>query len=231
MPLSGLSRRTCIFAAAIFICTFTSCLGPHKIDKWVAKHYQDEPIEPPRHKSEQLSFVSKLPELGAATSQTEKNRTHMLPLLFYWKYDYSWGCTLNPELPVNNFESTVLANMGHGLKEKLNGNHLELTIQQMPHAFTIDDKGWYVWIVIYGFGWETITVQPQPTDLVVAYRELTPSNEEVKSGTITIVDPNRKKPLKWFHSLKKTTWQYLEQYDANTTVMSKELVSKLTAEL
>lgn len=231
MLLSVLCRRTWYLSAAFFICTLTSCLGPRKIDKWVAKHYQDEPIEPPRQKSEQISFISKLPEAGAETSQTVKDRTRMLPLLFYWQYDYSWGCTLNADLPLNSFESTVLANVGSGLKQKLGGNRLELTIREMPHAFTIDDKGWYVWVVLYGFGWETITVQPQPTDLVVAYRELNGSDEAVKSGVITIDDPNRKKPLKWFHSLRKTTWQYLEQYDANTTAMSKELVGKLTAEL
>lgn len=231
MLVSTLSRRICNLSAALFICTLTSCLGPHKIDKWVAMHYQDQPIDPPRHKSEQITFVSKLPPLDVSPSQTVKDRTRMLPLLFYWQYDYSWGCTLNPDLPVNNFESTVLANAGPALKQKLNGSRLELTIQQMPHAFSMHDKGWYVWIVLYGFGWETITVQPQPTDLVVGYRVLSSSDQEVKSGTISIADPNKTKPLKWFHSLKKTTWQYLEQYDANMATMSKELVNKLSAEL
>jgi hypothetical protein len=227
---SALSRRTCILSAAIFFCAFTSCIGPHKINKWVAHHYQEEPIEPPRHKSEQLLFVSKLPSIDGTMSETVKSRNKLLPLLFYWKYDNAWSCTLNPDLAVNNFETTVIAAAGHGLKQKLNSNHLELTIQQMPHAFTLDDKGWIVW-VIYAFGMETITVQPQPTDLVVAYRVLSANNEEVKTGLISIVDPNRTKPLKWFHSLRNTTLQYLEQYDANTVTMSKELVAKLAAEL
>ena len=227
---STLSRRIWIPTAAIFICALTSCLGPGKIDKWVAKHYQDQPIEAPKHKSEQISFISKLPSIGALPSQTEKSRSYMLPLLFYWHYDYSWSCMLNPDLPVNNFESTVIAYAGHGLKQKLGANHLELTIQQLPHAFTLDDNGHIIW-VIYAFGWDIITVKPQPTDMVIGYRLLNASNEEVKTGTISITDPNRTKPLKWFHSLKNTTWQYLEQYDANTATMSKAVVNKLITEL
>ncbi len=227
---STLSRRIWIPAAAIFICALTSCLGPRKIDKWVAKHYQDQPIDAPKHKSEQITFISKLPSMGALPSQTEKSRSYMLPLLFYWHYDYSWSCTLNPDLPVNNFESAVIANAGHGLKQKLGANHLELTIQQLPHAFMLDDNGHIIW-VIYAFGWEVITVKPQPTDMVIGYRLLNANNEEVKTGTITIADPNRTKPLKWFHSLKNTTWQYLEQYDANTAAMSKSVVNKLVTEL
>lgn len=122
-------------------------------------------------------------------------------------------------------------NAGHGLKQKLNGNHLELTIQQLPHGFTMEDKGWLVYAILFDFGKEVISVEPQPTDMMVSYRVLNSNNEEVKTGTITVVDPNKTKRLKWFHSLKKTTWQYLEQYDANIVSMSKELVNKLTAEL
>lgn len=228
---SALSRRICSLSAAIFFFVLTGCIGPHKINKWVARHYRDEPVEPPKHKSEQIVFVSKLPSIGDVPSETVKGRTYMLPLLFYWKYDYNWPCTINPDMPVNNFEATVLAAAGHGLKQKLGSNHLELTIEQMPHSFLLDDKGWLVYAILFDFGKETITVQPQPTDMVVSYRLLGSNNEELKTGSISIVDPNQTKPLKWFHSLKKTTWQYLEQYDANTTAMSKEFTAKLISEL
>jgi len=231
MLFSTLGRRIMVPTAAIFMFAFAGCLGPRKIDKWVAKHYQNEPVDPPRHKSEQISFISKLPELGVPPSQTEKQRSHMLPLLFYWQYDYTWSCTLNPDLPVNNFESTVLTGAGHGLKQKLGSNHLELTIQQLPHGFIMEDKGWLVYVILFDFGNEVISVQPQPTDMVVSYRLVSATNEELKTGTITVVDPNKTKRLKWFHSLRKTTWQYLEQYDANMAAMSKDLVNKLTAEL
>jgi hypothetical protein len=219
------------FSAAIFIGAFASCLGPRKIDKWVARHYSDEPIEAPRHNGGEIAFLSKLPARDPAPSLTEKQRSHMLPLLFYWQYDYTWSCIINPDLPVNNFESAVTNNAGHGLKQKLNGNHLELTIQQLPHGFIMEDRGWLVWVIVGQFGNEVISVEPQPTDMVVSYRLLNSTNEEVKTGTITVVDPNKTKRLKWFHSLKKTTWQYLQQYDANIVSMSKELVNKLTAEL
>lgn len=224
-------RRSLLLPALFFaLCLLTGCLGPHKIDKWVAKHYADEPIDEPRQKSEQLAFVSKLPAIDEKVSHTEKNRSHLLPLLFYWKYDYSWSSTINPEIPMNNLMNSVKNYAGHGLKAKLGGNHLELTIQQLPHGFILDDHGQYFWF-IYGFGVEHISVEPQPADMVVSYRLLNANNEEVKKGTITVADPNQKKPLRMFHSLKKTTWQYLEQYDANIASMSKELVNKIAAEL
>jgi hypothetical protein len=228
---STLGGRLSMTVLLFSMFAFAGCLGPRKIDKWVARHYSDEPIEAPRHKPEQIAFVSKLPETGPAPSLTEKQRSHMLPLLFYWQYDYTWSCTLNPDLPVNNFMNAVANNAGHGLKQKLNGNHLELTIQQLPHGFTMEDKGWLVYAILFDFGKEVISVEPQPTDMVVSYRLLNSNNEELKTGTVTVVDPNKTKRLKWFHSLKKTTWQYLEQYDANIVSMSKELVAKLTAEL
>lgn len=220
-------------AAAFLVCTLTGCIGPHKIDKWVARHYEDEPIEAPRHKSEQISFVSKLPvaDDGQRPSVTRKNRRYMLPLLFYWKYDYNWACTLNPDVPVNNFQSTVASYARGALKQKLNGNHLELTIRQLPNSFLLDDRGWYIWTVFYGFGIETISIQPPPADMVVSYRLLNGSNEEVKTGSIMIADLDKTVTLKMFHSLKKTVWKYLEQYDANIGLMSKKLVDRLAGEL
>jgi hypothetical protein len=80
-------------------------------------------------------------------STTEKNVSHLLPLIFYWQYDYVNTCTLNPNVPVNNYTSTVANYSGHGLKQKLNGNRLELTIEQMPQAFVVDDKGHIIWII------------------------------------------------------------------------------------
>lgn len=237
MKYSALDRRGRLLLASVFVFaltfSFTSCIGPHKINKWVARHYEDEPINPPRHKSEQIAFVSKVPKAdGDAPSVTEPIRKHMLPLLFYWNYDYSWASTMNPQYSLNNFMATVGSYAAsHGLKEKLNGNHIELNISQLPHAFTLEDKGWYVWIVLYGFGVETISLQPPMVDMVVSYRVLDSNNQEVKIGSITVHDPTERVNLKMFHSLKKTTYKYLTQYDANIAAMSKQFVDKLMIEL
>jgi len=223
--------RAVIFVFALTF-AFTSCIGPHKIDKWVARHYQDEPIDPPRHKNEQIDFVSKpdKPD-GDVPSVTEPIRRHMLPLLFYWNYDYSWASTMNASFSMNNFMKTVDSYSARAVKEKLNGNHLELSITQLPHAFTLEDKGWYIWIVLYGFGAETISLQPPGVAMVVSYRVLDAGGREVKTGSITVHDPTERVNLKMFHSLKKTTYKYLTQYDATIAAMSKQFVDKLLIEL
>jgi hypothetical protein len=212
--------------------SLTSCLGPHKINKWVARHYQDEaPTEPAKRKNEQITVTSKLPSMGQALSETEKNTSHFLPLVFYWQYDYKNTCTLNPEMAIKNFTATVTTYAGRGLKQKLNGGYLELTVEQIPRVFAVDDKGHLVWVIIYAFGWDILTVQPGLNDLVVSYRLLDGSNQELKKGTINIADNDKGLSLKMFQSLRKMTWKYLSQYDDNLTAMSKKFVDKLVSEL
>jgi hypothetical protein len=134
---------------------------------------------------------------------------------------------MNPRLPVNNFTTTVTTYSGRGLKQKLNGNHLELTIEQMPNVMILGDEGWAILL----FGVESLTVGPEIRDMVVSYRLVNTNNEEVKKGTITIRDNNQKLSLSMFQSMKKLTWRYLETYDANITAMSKRFVDQLASEL
>jgi hypothetical protein len=217
--------------ATLFAIPLTSCLGPHKINKWVDRHYQEEaPPEPARRKNEQITVISKIPDMGLPLSKTEKNTSHLLPLVFYWQYDYKNTCTLNPAIAVKNFTATVISYAGKGLKQKLNGNHLELTVEQVPRVFAVDDKGHLIWVIIYAFGWDILTVQPVPNDLVVSYRLLDGSNQELKKGTISIPDYDKGLTLKMFQSLRKMTWQYLTQYDDNIIAMSKKFVDKLVNE-
>lgn len=73
-------------------------------------------------------------------------------------------CMLNPRLPVNNFTTAVTAYSGRGLKQKLNGNHLELTIEEIPNVMILGDEGW----AILFFGVESLTVGPAIRDMAVS---------------------------------------------------------------
>jgi len=152
-------------------------------------------------------------------------------LLFYWQWDYKNTCTLNPRIAINDFSTTVGSYAGKkGLKQKLHGQRLQLSVDQVPNTFAIDDKGHMIW-VLYAFGWDDLTVQPQKTELVVSYKLLQPDGTEVKKGVITIPDSDKGVQLAMFQSLRKKTGQYLDQYDAQLTVMSKAVVDKLMLEL
>jgi hypothetical protein len=208
-----------------------SCLGPKKIDKWVSKHYDGNTPPEPKKKADFITISSSVPSTGERLSTTEKKTSHILPLLFYWQFDYRNTCTINPQVPVNNFRSAVLSYAANkGLKQKLNGQRIELSIEKIPNIFAIDDKGHVIWI-IYAFGWDVLTIVPENSDMIVSYRVIKDGDTETKKGTITIHNTDKGLSLKMYQSLKKRTWQYLEQYDASISSMGKMVVDKIAAEL
>lgn len=79
-------------------------------------------------------------------------------------------------------------------------------------------------------GREHIYIDPQEEDMVVSYR-LLKDNLETKKGEITVTNRDQPVALKAFQSPKKLTRRYLEQYDNNIKLMSKELVDKLIVDL
>ena len=215
-----------LILVSLFVCPLASCLGPKMINKWVAHHYSPEALQPTKKKSDLIAITSKLPEPGPQPSETESH-SHVLPLIVYWKFDYRNTCTLNSQIDINGF-TTAINTYGGRLKSKLNGGRLELTIQQMPTVFVLDDRGWDVLFLVSA---EYLSIQPTIADLVVSYRQLDANNTEVKSGRISIPDPDRARGLKMFHSLKKMTYDYLDEYDEHITSMSRKFVDKLAGEL
>jgi hypothetical protein len=223
-----LTRQLFLFSA--FLCLFQSCLGPKKINKWVAKQYGEVPA-PNKPKADLIKITSNMPSMDNRLSTTEKKTSDLLPLLFYWQWDYKNTCTLNPQIAVNNFTSTVMSYSNKGLKQKLNGRRLELTIEKIPTRFAIDDKGHLIWVILYAFGWETLTLQPEDDIMVVSYKVFNTDNSLSSSGSINVPNTDKKLSLGMLQSLKKKTFQYLEQYDASISSMSKTFVDKLNSEL
>ena len=221
--------RVVLFGVSILL--LSGCLGPNKINKWVTRHYKDAAPPVAAKANDVITVKTSLIPVDDKLSHTEKKTSHFLPLLFYWQWDYKNTCTLNPTIPINNFTSTVESYSGRrGLKQKLHGQRLELSVEQMPNTFAVDDKGHVIW-VIYAFTWDVLTVQPERTDLVVSYRLLQADGTEVKKGVITIRNNDKGIVLQMFQSLKKKTGQYLDQYDEQVTAMSKAVVDKLLTEL
>ncbi len=60
---------TIILSSSIF---FSSCLGPKKIDKWVAKQYGESVPDPVKKKTDYLTVSSPLIPAGNRISTTEK---------------------------------------------------------------------------------------------------------------------------------------------------------------
>ncbi|MGZ5133973.1 MAG: hypothetical protein ACXWCG_02430 [Flavitalea sp.] len=213
----------------IVLISLTSCLTPRKIDKWIDHEYGNTVQTKPK-KSDYITIAP--PQTNNdIIAKTEKKKMKMLPLLFYWKWEYGTVSTLNEKVPHNTFQQTFIpyAN-GKRLKEKLNGQTVELKLDQMPATFSVVDKGGMVFLVLWAISWDRIFVDPTKQDMVVSYRLLR-DGVETKKGTITIADHNKPVDVKVLHSVKKTFWEYLATYTGNVQGMSKEVADKLIVEL
>lgn len=226
-PLTAKGRALMFFAFTIVL---ASCLGPKKIDKWVSKQYDGAIPAVTKKKSDYITVTSTVASMGTKLSATEKKSSHLLPLIFYWQMDYKNTCTLNPQIPINNFTSTVQSYAGKMLKQKLNGQRIEMSIDKLPNIFAIDDKEHMIWFV-YAYAWDYLTIRPQTSDMVVSYKLFKSDDTVTKTGIITVPNTDKGIALGMFQSVKKKTWEYLDQYNANITTMSKSVIDKLVAEL
>ncbi len=212
------------------ILLFSACISPRKTDKWVANYYGSVPA-PIKKKNELITVQTNVASMGSVLSESRRKSASVLPLLIYWKWNYVNACQLNPQMALNGFISTVNSYAGRVLKPKLNNQTIELTVEKIPSAFDLDDTGHYIYLGIYGFGWEMVTLVPQEHALQVSYKVINTDKSIAKTGTVTM--PISIQPVKtgMYQSVKKKMNLYLEQYDAAMALMGRKLIDKLAAEL
>lgn len=218
------------FVLAILFCSLTSCSSSKKLDKFVAAQYNNELPKLNKKKNADIEVASLTGANSASISTTVHKTDKFLPLLFYWKYNHRQQCTLNQNIPVTNFSNAVNAVALKGLNEKLNGRKLELTVEQAPAAFSIVLKENMVVLLLYSFRWAKVYIEPDAKDLVVAYK-LTNTDQTTKNGKILVKNNDKNKGFRFFQSWKSATSEYITNYNANVTNMSKAFVSQLTEEL
>ena len=171
----------------IFICSvlLISCYGPKTIDKWMEETYGTTIHSQTKSREDYFSISSKLVTSDQFASTTVKKTKHLLPLIFYWQADYINTVTLNPKIPVNNFSSTFRSYANSkGIKQKLDGAKIAISVDAVPNVFAIDDRGHVVW-VIFAVGWDVFSVIPENKDMVISY-QLVKDNIEIKKGKVVI---------------------------------------------
>lgn len=212
-----------------FTFLITGCLTPKKMDGWIEEY---EGGFTTKLKSSDYITI-KTPDLPKTDqpSVSQKGPSKFIPAIFYWKSERTVVSSLNPYIPEANLNSTIIqyANTKK-LREKLNGQKLELTISKVPEVFTLIDRYKLFFFVVFYIQSQRIFIAPQKQDLIITYRILK-DNSETKKGSITIADPSKSRDLKFLQSVKKMTWNYLEEYDNIIKAMSREFVDKLVAEL
>ena len=216
-----------LFIASSII--LTSCLTAKKVDKQVAKQYGE--ISQPKKKqaNDNIFVTSSLITSDSKISTSETKTSHVLPLIIYNQWNYTNTCKINPQIPINNFISTVQTTSNKNLRDKISGQKLELNVDKIPNVFAIDDKAHLIFFG-YAFGWDNVSIMSDKVDMVVTYK-LSKDGSETKKGTITIPYIYDKQKLGMFKNWKKATTEFLEQYDLNITEMSKSFVQKLATEI
>jgi hypothetical protein len=221
-------NRTLFLLLAVTFFSLTSCLTSKKLDKYVAAQYNNELPKQARKKRPEID-VAQVSSGSPAISTTVHKTDKFLPLLVYWKYNHRQSCSLNPSIAVTQFSNTVNAVATKGLTDKLAGRKLELTVEQAPAAFSIVAKEQMIWLV-YAVSWAKIYIEPDMKDLVVSYK-LTDAGKALKAGTISVKNTDKNKGLRFFQSWKSATSEYLSEYNANLTSLTKSFVTQLTQEL
>lgn len=212
----------------IFFASFLAgCVGPKKVNRWVDEHYGYLGAIKPR-KNDFITISSNLP-FGPETSVTDREVKNVLPLIFYWRWDYTITSSLNPKIPVGTFTSAVQSYALKALKPKLPDARIELTVDSIPSTFILNNRSQMIWVV-YAFGWDKITIASENKNLVVSYK-IIKDNTPDKTGVVTVDNTIPVLQKTYLKRVKTMTEEYLYQYDEATKLMARKVVDKIIAEL
>lgn len=222
-------RITTGVVLVFLISVHSGCISPRKMDTYVAGQYGNQLPKPDKRKPENINISTTLAMDPAIISTTEK-KNKMLPLLLYWQWDYRHTCTLNSAIGFSAFTKVVNSIANKELAPKLNGRQLELTVEQVPASFAIVDKGGAIWVILYAIHWDKVYVELDPKQLIVTYK-LLQNGAEVKTGRLSVNNPEKERGIRFFQSWKSATSEYLARYNLDMTAMAKTFVARLAEEL
>lgn len=215
-----------LFASIIFL---SSCLTSKKMDAFISNQYNNEiPKVNKKRQAADITFASAHPSATADISTTVSH-TKVLPLIVYWVIDDRYTCTLNSGIVAADFANEVNKMANKELSQKLNGEKLELTVEQAPATFSLVDKTHAIWL-IFAIHWDKVYIEPQAKDLAVSYK-LYKSDTILKTGLITVKNTENNKNLRFFQSWKSAISEHLADYDNNVSSMSKQFVDQLMLQL
>ena len=216
-------------AYIVLLLVFSSCVTTKKFDAYVSAQYNDQvPEIAVKKKAGNVKVLPAAQTSDKVSATTSHTKT--IPLLFYWKIDHRFDCELNKQIGTANFSKAFNTASARSLDKVLNGQQLELTVEQAPSVFSMVDKTNIIWLVLYAVHWSKVYVEPDKKDLVVAYR-FTQNDNTVKTGKITVHNKLDNQGLRFFQSWKSATSEHLAAYDQEIIAMTKEFVIKLEDEL
>ena len=218
-----------LFISLVLVLSLSSCVSSKKIDNWVSDRYEGTVSTVASNNNISISTSDSIESRKVSRTETKSSKT--IPLVFFWKWERTHTCSINENIPLNQFTKTVnfYAN-AYPLKSRIAGRRLELLVNGLPHTFTLEESGWKVAPFLSFAGSKEFYISPNKEKMVVEYR-LLEGDVVKKTGTITIPSFDKLYEQFEFRGDKDMTQEYLDQYDRNMVKMSKFFVDKLAVEL
>ena len=219
-----------ILLIGVIILLLTGC-QVSRMNKVMNARYKNQVLSGvPKQKNSDISINSTHVDTIYEAYAKEAKEGGVNALFAYAKLRNVWIYIFNPKIPVTLFTNAVFSNVNKGLKQKLAGRHLELSIDSIPSIFYFADRQSGI---ASAFGAEVASIQSCSCNknMIVSYRLLSAENAEIKKGTILIPDLYVNVSLKMLQTFEGKMSQYFEEYDMAITGMTKKLIDKVIKEL
>jgi hypothetical protein len=217
-------KKFFFFAIIGLLCT--NCKSTQKYATFV-----DQKVKPYRTPPEPKDWL----QVNAAPARSASNdckqlKFNFIPAIFYWGWNSTIECELNPDVKANYLRKSIYAAADSlHAKEWLAGKTLEINLKQVPGKFLYTYKGYTIFLVFsYVSGGEE-SVKPYPINLEFDY--LVKENNQVISEGAGVIRNEEQPMLNIWKSTKKFTWLYLDGYQKETERMGWEIVQEIKGQL
>jgi hypothetical protein len=202
-----------------------------RVNKVISREYVHKIAVQPKQKNDNITITVSNVVDDYINSANEIKNDKILSSLFSWRKKSVIFYELDPKIPVSAFKTTFFSYANKKLEQKLNGRHLEISIDTIPNIFSVNPEGSSFGAL---FGEDVISIQSCACvkNMVVSYRVIPASDTTtMKKGIITIADTNRKVSIKFLRSIESGMLEYFDQYDLSIAAISKRIIDRLIIEL
>lgn len=161
---------------------------------------------------------------------TTRQKAVFVPAILYWHWNNTVKCVMDPKYYAAKAAYYLKTEAEtSGLRDKLNGGKVNVSIKEVPNTFLYMNKGNVLIVLFYYLMILKEGIVPIQQDLVLEYEIV---RSETVSGKRTVVIPNRNMFIpNSMNSRRKLTSVYLDEADNNLRAMSKDAVLKIMTQL
>lgn len=219
-----------IFSLFLLALSLSACTNLNKFNRFVNQKYSANQLTSFDYKTDLVNVSSAEIVKQDSLCRTERIKAIFIPALFYWYWNNTIKCTIDPKFYAQRLEYDLkIAAETSNIREKLNGNKINISIKSFPSSFIYMNKGHLLfallsYAMIYKEG-----IAPLSQNMILDF-EILKNDTVVRKNTIEIPNNNVFIKNSW-NSRKKLTWQYLDDYENNLKKQSSEAILKISNDL